>query len=394
MSNSNVLDFIAETINFMKGCGWNCYVCNACGRNFFSKKQLHGLNVVCNWRSCCKNAKSFKGLGKRKSLLKPSQVAQKIEVHFSSQNLKIRQPLNIVNTQGLTDLVIAGVQSFDDIIHRAQPIREGAFYIAQPCVRMQFQTSVATQDGTSTSFVNVCTESMGADFGSHLLAVDQWCGALSRVGLHMNDFTIVARLSKKDWGTGEFEAFELFFIYEGLELGDAAYLQIPQQHRPHLKISDIGFGLERMTWAVNKTDSYFDTLMPMTGAGTTEMFDACRTLALLALCGVRPANKGAGLQFRRFAKMLSEKYSCEDLYGYLSHYFGYWAQFVVPAIGREDALVRVRLEVERYVNLKVCEMLKLPPPREETTEAYLERMVYTCNASIYDLRQAIKTCKT
>ncbi len=241
--------------------------------------------------------------------------------------------------------------------------------------------------------MNVCTEKMNATFDEHLQTVDHWCTILSKIGLHMNDFTVVMRTSENDWGTGKFHSLELFFSYGGLELGDAAYLLIPQSNRGPIPISDIGFGLERIAWAINKTDSYFDALTPLTLGGPKEMLDSCRTLALLAGCGVQASNKGPGLQFRRFAKVLSEKYHGGDLYHIFAYYFNYWAQFIKPPIGCDAALRLVRLEIERFVNLKICERLKLLPPRDETTEDYFFRLVYTCNINCNELRQAI-TCKT
>ena len=313
--------------------------------------------------------------------------------YFRSAGFDSVSPQNVANLDGQTDLVIAGVQMFDGIIHHNQTIRSDKVFVSQPCVRMQFQPHVESREGTSTSFVNVCTEQMGTDFSEHLQSVDHWCTILSKLGLHMNNFVIVMRTSVNDWGTGKFSAIELFFSYGGLELGDAAYLLIPQENRPAISISDIGFGLERIAWAVNKTNSYFDTLTPWTAGGAREMFDSCRTIALLALCGIQAANKGPGLQFRRFAKVLSEKYYGADVYSTIAYYFDYWAKFINPSISREAAIQLARLEVERLINLKVCEMLKLPPPRDETTEAYFDRLVYTGGIDIYELRKAIQVCK-
>ena len=183
--------------------------------------------------------------------------------YFDSVGFRQITSRNIANFDGQTDLVIAGVQMFDDIIHRNQQIREDKMFVAQPCVRMQFQQQVESQEGTSTSFVNVCTEKMGANFDEHLDTIDYWCTILSKLGLHMSDFIVVMRTSINDWGTGKFSALELFFSYGGLELGDAAYLLIPQANRTSIPISDIGFGLERIAWAMNKTDSYFDMLTPL-----------------------------------------------------------------------------------------------------------------------------------
>ncbi|MEK7538735.1 MAG: hypothetical protein AAB552_02745 [Patescibacteria group bacterium] len=338
-------------------------------------------------------ADSFVDLPKKKKKVSPVDAVAIMEKHFTSLGFMLVPPRNIANSDGRTDLVIAGVQMFDDIIHQNKEVREEKMFVAQPSVRMQFQAQVQSQEGISTSFVNVCTEKMGSGFDTHLEAVDHWCGVLSRLGLHMNDLVIVMRTSQKDWGTGPFIASELFFVYGGLELGDAAYLLIPQSSRDPLPISDIGFGLERIVWAMNKTESYFDVITPWTFGGSKEMFDSCRTLALLVISGVKASNKGPGLQFRRFAKALSEKYYGEDIFQIILHYFGYWECFIKPSVSRVEALQTVRLEVERFINLRIGQMMKLPPPREETTEAYFNRLVYTHSVDIYELRKAIKTCK-
>ncbi len=373
---------------------WLEHQCDVCGVTFFAKTSAKVDVSVCGWHKCDKGSYPFRTFSKCKKPLKPSHISARMSEYFCSVGFDLVTPRNIANFEGQTDLVIAGVQMFDDIIHRNLEIREGKVFVAQPCVRMQFQSHVETQEGTSTSFVNVCTEQMGAVLDEHLWAVDHWCTILSKLGLHMNDFIVIMRTSRNDWGTGEFSALEFFFSYGGLELGDAAYLLIPQSSRSAIPISDIGFGLERIAWAINKTESYFDTLTPLTVISTRELLDSCRTLALLMLCGVQAANKGPGLQFRRFAKVLSEKYYGTNLFELLAYYFDYWAQFVPPSISREDAVLLSRLEIERFINLRICKMLGLPPPRNETTDAYFDRLVYTCNVSIYELQKAIQICKT
>ncbi len=386
--------FSPESVKmFMSEKGWQENQCVGCGRTFFTKPSTKADTSICGWHKCSNDNYPFLSFSKSKRLSKPSQINEKMGTYFQTMGFGSTTSRNIANVDGQTDLIIAGVQMFDNIIHNNGGIETRPVFIAQPCVRMQYQPYVASQEGTSTSFVNVCTEHMGANFDEHLLAVDSWCSALSKLGLHMNDFTIVMRTSEKDWGTGKFSAIELFFVYGGLELGDAAYLMIPQSTRPAIPISDIGFGLERIAWAVNKTESYFDILIPLSKAGEREMFDSCRTLALLVLCGVQAANKGPGLQFRRFAKVLSEKYYSPDIFEVMDYYIDYWAQFVKPSISKEDALKLARLEIERFTNLRVCELLNLPPPRDETLSAYMDRLVYTCNISICELRKAVQTCK-
>lgn len=379
---------------FMLERGWIEDRCCSCGRIFFSKKTNRPNLSVCSWRKCNEEASLFHSFPKRKKILSPRQINEKLRQYFDSEGFSSTEPLNIANAKGKTDLVIAGVQMFDDVIHRNQEIMSGDMFVSQPCVRMQFQSQVESSEGTSTSFVNVCTEKMGGKFSEHLQSVDHWFAVLSKLGLYMNDFTVVVRNSENDWGTGKFSSFDLFFSYGGLELGDASYFLIPQSGRSDITISDIGFGLERIVWAVNKTDSYFDTLIPWTATGAREMFDSFRTMTLLVMCGVRPSNKGPGLQFRRFAKVLSDKYYGFDVNDIVSYYFAYWNQFIKTSVSRESAVRIARLEIERFVNLKIHATLNISPPRNETSEEYLERLVYTGSTEMCKLRKAIKTCKT
>jgi len=297
-------------------------------------------------------------------------------------------PLNIADSKGETDLVVAGVQIIDDVIHNNRPARTESLFIAQPCVRMQFQPHIKTNDGFSTSFVNVCTEKMNGNFEEHLLAIDSWLTVLSQLGMHMNDIVIVVDAADNNWGTGKFAMFQMFVVYGMLELGDAGYAVIPTKSNDLIPISDIGFGLERLVWAINKTDTYFDLLAPCATKASREKLDVCRTLALLAICGVRPLNKGPGLQFRRLAKILSDNYYSTSLFSILEYYLEYWSHFFESPIVLTASTRIIRLEIERFVNLSLATSLNLPPPRDELTEEYFQRLVYHHSNNICRLRGA------
>lgn len=378
---------------FMAKRSWQKHKCDSCGRTFFAKKLIKEGVVTCGWNKCDEKQYLFRNLSKRKQLLTPLQINSKISEYFQSIGFNLTVPKNIINNDSKTDLIVAGVQVFDNVIHHSQKPNQTKVFIAQPCIRTQFQPFVESQDGVSTAFVNICTEQINVSFGEYLQSVDYWLTILSKLGLHMDNFKIIMRSKFNDWGTGEFLAFELFFSYEGLELGDASYMSIPNSDQEQVIISDIGFGLERINWAVNKTESYYDMLTPVILGEPKEMYDLCRSLVLLGLCGTHASNKGAGLQFRRFAKLVSDKYYGKDINFALSYYYDYWSQFIEPVVSKVDTIQAIQLEVERYINLKVCEMLKLPSPHLETTEAYFERLVYTRNINIYDLREALKICK-
>lgn len=380
--------------DFLFSKGWESCICTNCGKTFYVKLSSKISRTSCGRNKYNDDEHEFKTLPKRKQLLRPFEIRNIISSHFTSVGYDERHHMNIVNNEGLTDLVVAGVQVFDGFIHRGRSPILGKFFIGQPSIRTQFQPLVSTQEGTSTAFVNVCTEEMNSSIEGHMESIDQWCSALSKLGLRMDDFTIVQKISENNWGTGPFAALELFFCYKGLELGDAAFMSVPTTNGPVVLISDIGFGLERIAWVINKTDSYFDLLSPLTSDYPREMLDLCRSSALLLLDGVTASNKGAGLQLRRFVKILVEKYYCDDILHLVAYYIQYWKSFSLYQV-MVESVDHVKIEIDRLINLKISNLLELPPPRTgELTEAYFERLVYTCNANINDLRQAIQSCKT
>jgi len=385
--SSNIL------IAFLGDKGWQHQSCTICGKSFFHKTSIKPSMSSCGWRKCHDETLPFQALSSSKKLQTPAQINDKIKNYFVATGLDVNVPQNIANLHGKTDLIVAGVQIFDSIIHQNLPVKKGNMFIAQPCVRMKFQPQVAKSEGTSTSFINICTEEMEGTFDDHLCNIDHWLTILSKLGLHMNNFTIVLRTSTKNWGTGEFVALEIFFSYGGLELGDASYFSIPQTTRSAISISDIGFGLERITWAVNKIDSYYDLLSPWTILSTKEIFDSCRTVTLLAINGVRASNKGPGLQLRRLAKIISSKSYNEDIYYLFRYYFDYWSNFIQPSKDIEEVIQILRLEIERFINLSISKTYKLPVPRVETTEEYLNRLVNDFNIHPKKIIEILKKCK-
>lgn len=381
--------FAQELTKSLQEKGWFVSTCATCGKTFFAKQE--GLER-CNRNNCALDPYGFLKLPKRKKLVSPFEACRILTEHFEIADFVKRQPLSLTNTSGKTDLVIAGVQMYDHAVHGNGEVGIGEYFVAQPCVRMQFQPLVGTHDAISTAFVNICTEMACGGFVSHLHAVDYWLSALSRFGIHMNDVSLVLRVSDNDWGTGTFPALELFFCYGGLELGDAAYAYIPQRNGGILPISDIGFGLERLCWAVNKTPAYYDLLTPWTMKSPREMLDACRTLSLLSLSGITASNKGAGLQFRRFAKVLSEKYYSVKVLSLISYYFDYWAQFIDPVVEKKTALFNVRAEIDRMINVRIREKFQIQPLMHELTEQYLDRLAYQYNVSVKELMEAVQVC--
>ncbi len=386
MQTDQVLSALYECF---RGKGWRLYTCTTCNNLIFSKN----AKTLCWRRKECGQEKKFLSLPKQKAMVVPGQIKDVIEKAATKKGYNRVESIPLTANHGKTDLIIAGVQLYNDVIHgkAIQSCFPDRCVISQPCVRMQFADKVGKVDGISTAFVNTCTEHVGATVVEHAFAVDFWLDVLSCLGLHVCDVSLVYRTKKRNWGTGDFLSHDLFFMYGDLELGDASYAVVPTRCAGGsgvLQISDVGFGVERIGWAINKTDTYYDVLQPWDMQYTTEVNDLYRTLTLLAMTGVKPGPKGAGLQFRRLAKQLYLLTPNIFSFGLVSYYFRYWGSFTTCLCGLEVSSSVISREYDRLRNNGIASNNNWPAPKnDESTEEYLERMVYSKIVTPSELRK-------
>ena len=379
-----------ETMDdFLIGRNWLKLQCGTCQEIYYAKSQQ--MSEKCGWRKCASaGPHPFMSFPARKRTLSPWGIADHFNNFFRARGYVRVDAKNVADSRA-ADLIIAGVQILDEYIHGSLPPPKEPILIIQPSVRMKFCGKASATEGISTSFINICTEQVGLAFEEHLAAIDRWFSALSKLGIHMKHVVLRRRDTEKNWGTGSFGAVELFFLYGGLEIGDAAFGLIPLVSGDTAPVSDIGFGLERMAWALNRTDSYFDLISPLSIEMEIQVLDAFRTLALLAFFGVDAAYKKAGLQFRRLCKIVGDSYRKFNAHTLLSQSFDYWERFMTPSRTREEALRSIFLELDRPLAERVQEKLQGPRPSDnETLEEYISKLVYKYSLSVKAVKEALK----
>lgn len=242
---------------------WIQAICRECGNCFFYKDYSDGVKMPrenCGREKCAKVPSHFKTLSRKNLPVSPQKILEKFRKYFGSEGFVNQSSMNIQHTLGDTDLIIAGVQIFDEVIHQNKLAFPCSLFLSQPCVRMQYKEGVKLTDGISTAFVNLCTESLEVSFERYLLEVNHWLTFLSQIGMHTQDIVLLQRSRETDRGQGPFTLFELFFLYAGLEIGDASYAVMPTADERKVSISDSGFGLERIVWAINKSGEYYSCL--------------------------------------------------------------------------------------------------------------------------------------
>lgn len=257
----------------------------------------------------------FFSIGKR-NYLGMDTLVERTRGHFASRGYP-EMPAKSVVSDEETLFIGAGVQAV-----MADP-PAGAVFLAQPSVRMHALERIG-RPGYSTSFTNICTEEVNASPEAHLSHLEEWFTYLSSLGIYINHLKLV---ENPTWGNGHVGGASLLVYYGGMQLGDAVYVDRWGGHTD--PISDIGFGLERVAWAVAKYPNYFEGMAsPLTlAAKPLQAIDALRTLTLMAMCGVETDNRGPGYRMRQLVQAYDRHTA--DLYPLhdIEEFSSFWGRF-------------------------------------------------------------------
>lgn len=272
--------------------------------------------------------------------------------YFTKSGFNAVSPVSLLNKGGTTLFICAGVQILDTVIHQEAPIPQEPFFVAQPVLRTQFIESIG--EGSSTSFINASTCQLNVSRQEHFQHLQTWIDLFVQLGLNENDLYFKTKPYVQQWGDKVVKSEKMFIVYDGLEIGDASFVQdLPQRSRPNLTLSDIGFGLERVKW-IMQGGSYFDVL----GNGrVSNIIDntstvCSHTLALLAGSGLKPSNKEQGYRFRLFSKKLVASALGEHptTQEQTRSYYDYWKKWITLPTSEEQILHAVSQENTRNFN--------------------------------------------
>jgi hypothetical protein len=337
--------------------GWHADRCPCCGRVYYARRPRENCMDV---RLGCGSDYGFVGRRRRPLYRPPTQVRAALAERLRSRNFSEVGTAEVVRTYGDTLFMVAGVQFFDDVIHRGGQPRSGAFLVAPPVVRVRSLAKVGRKEGISSSFVNICTEQLNGSIDDYLHHVDSWRVALLAAGLDEDGLAFIVEPAVHRRQTLTFRTVNV--NYFGFELGEAILLTAADPASPVRTIIDCGFGLERIVWAVNEVDSYFTLIGPLDLAltGHTRAVDFVRTMTLLASAGLRAANSGPGHVLRRLGRLAASEGAAQlGLDALVRHSFQYWAAFTPARLPPAEATHTVIEEVHRSHNALLAQRLGL-----------------------------------
>lgn len=323
---------------------WHEKIEDQTGTIYFTKKDLGSLSSL----------PDFMRLSKKSGYLDKGSLISHTDAFFGDR-YEARPAIPIMGSMG-TIFTVAGVQHLSGVLVDEEPVPDCPFFTAQPSIRLNAIDGIEKKSGVSSSFVNLTTLEVNGSLNNHFESIDVWLDYLSSLGLFVGDVTLVLKIDSPDWGKGTFKNIRIDVMYGDMQLGDAVYIyDFPQDTRPPLTVSDIGFGLERIAWALNKTPNYFDWIGPMRMSihQKQQLIDAVRTMTLIAGSGITPANKGQGYRFRQLSKSTingGDFIPTEEL---IRYYHQFWKHFYPEMKSAGDCVFEICRESNRNRTLAI-----------------------------------------
>lgn len=354
--------------------GWQRKSCPLCSGEYYTKRDL----PHCGSYRCVGNY-SFLGIPSPKSYLEFGMCAERLRKFFCGQGCALQPPIAVVRDDERTLFASTAGQVYDDLVYGKTVENDSRrCVVLQPVVRLQSIGLIGSLDGVSTSFVHAATECWNVQAEAHFNVLDQWLDLFSSLGLHVGGLCLKSKRADNDWAGRVVTSEMLKVNYGGLEIGVANFFfNIPQAADTVATLSDIGVGLERLVWAVNKSPSYFDSIGPLSSVTILArvMLDAIRTATLIAASGVVPDHKNQGSKLRAMIGLVTNEAQRLNLYEFVRYYHRQWSSLIDLPISREHAYSVIWREINRVLNLETNRVLGIDEPFEQDHEEFLRKAV-------------------
>ncbi len=338
---------------------------------------------------------SFFSFSKRKRPILIKDAIQNIRDHFKLEGLERENTGTVLGTYKQDPLFIsAAIQYFSGYFHNRNDLPRGTHYLEQPSIRTNANSMIGP--GKTSSFVNLATANCDSNPEEHIKLIDSWLNLISKMGLFVSDFDFLLRPKRKANGFWSSVSGDVLkFNYGGLEVGTAGSLAM--EGTGDRMITDIGFGLERLIWAMNKEPYFFDMLgpKPLSFEMTPEVIDSLRTATLMGLSGLSLNDSDRYRHFKLYLQRVPPAdFRASEV---IEHYFNYWTNFIGAKRSLGETRDLVRSELNKQRNSEILSRLGFEPHKdsadgfiERGTDEFLNYLLSTGKANLEQIRGVLK----
>lgn len=296
-----------------------------------------------------------------------------------------------------TFFTTAGIQHLETLIREKGGFEKEKFAIFQPVIRSQFMDKVS--EGTSTSFVNFSigiTESTPNDF---IGICNEFIRMLEQQGIKASDLRFNIESNHSSHGEKSFDNVSVSVFFQDVELGECVYIyDYPVGENKRIPITDFGFGVERLNWAIKKDADYLPEFSEIYSEHKeidtnqiSSILDAVRSMVLIASDGVVPSGKDHGYRFRQFSKRFIDRNKALklDVEEIVNLSFDEWNKWGNKAfITKENVVEAIKTENDRNFNSLFLTKLKESEGKDiyieinQSTQEFLTQMEFSIPSEI------------
>ncbi|MCM8803329.1 MAG: alanine--tRNA ligase-related protein [Candidatus Omnitrophica bacterium] len=321
---------------------WERSICPVCNRGYWSK--TYNKKENCQQVECVPEGEYFfSKILKKKPRYQPiDKVNEEFIDYFKKLGYTETTPREIYRGKD-TLLTICGLQRWDDVFEGKAPVTSVRYVFNQPSIRLQDLEKVRKTGRHLTSFNMLSIQQFDANWKRYVDVLDDLLSYLSDAPkIPVQELTIV----EDTWEGGAYGGSCLEFMFGGMEIGTIVYVNRP------LECVDVGLGLERISWLLNKSESIFDVVGPISDSEFKDygIMDTYRTLTLMIGQGMKPGKKGVGSIIRSFIKDNFYDLRRSDLDRLVEFYYDQWSKFIELYVPKNDVVKIIRSELNRELN--------------------------------------------
>lgn len=286
---------------------------------------------------------------------KPLEKLEEVLEYFEGIDLIDADP--VCRPKGdTTFFTSAGVQHLETMLREKGELENNSFIVSQPVVRSQFMDKI--EEGTSSSFINLSIVSVDASPDDFVKLTSEFIKLLTSLGIDDGDLRFRIEDKPDRWGNRKFTKTVLTIYLNDIELGESVYIHDYSAHDDkRVDIVDIGFGIERINWAIGTNTYYFSGFEKFYSQGDKDeiasIIDPLRTLVLIVGEGVKPSSHDHGYRIRQLSKRFVQRniLTQVDVVELLDRSLNFWVKWgYKPTVDKEQILEIIRQENDRNYN--------------------------------------------
>lgn len=294
-----------------------------------------------------KSGKDHREMIKPTKKLSISDVKNIINCQFNGT--EISEPLPILSNKVDTFFVVSGIQDISHVLFNELPYDDKWHIVHQPSIRLKFLDQISWIKWNWISFINTNLYKVWCSFEEYLKKIDEVITMLWSMWIYAWNLTLELFEDNDRWNNKDFNSIWINFKFGNLEMGEAMYVyDFSQNSRENIRFCDIWFWLERIMYARNNIQNYFQQYGLNLDNYSENEIEIIKALVLMFSDNIQWANKTnwAWLRYKHLLKCLDKN---KNYFPLIKSFYSYRSQFTKFPMNKENVIFDLLSDMEKYI---------------------------------------------